>query len=155
MMKNMRKLYLIFLLPAFWLISCNDFLDVSADNELLQNEIYGDYKGVRMAVNGVYRNLSSMDLYGQNLTWGFASAIGHNYQSNGTSYLPYGLYEAAAFNWESADAQSFAERIWSKAYNVIASCNDIIQHVVTKDTSFFGEGKMEKDMILGEMYGLR
>ena len=49
----MRKLYLILLLPIFWLTSCNDFLDVSADNELLQKEIFGDYKGVRMAVNGV------------------------------------------------------------------------------------------------------
>ena len=46
----MRKLYLILLLPIFWLTSCNDFLDVSADNELLQKEIFGDYKGVRMAV---------------------------------------------------------------------------------------------------------
>ena len=151
----MRKLYLILLLPVFWLTSCNSFLDVSADNELLQKEIFGDYKGVRMAVNGVYRNLSSTSLYGQNLTWGFASAIGHNYQSGSMYYLPYGLYEAASFNWESADAQSFAEDIWSKGYNVIASCNDIIQQVITKDTSFFGEGKMEKDMILGEMYGVR
>ncbi len=106
MMKNMRKLYLIFLLPAFWLISCNDFLDVSADNELLQNEIYGDYKGVRMAVNGVYRNLSSMDLYGQNLTWGFRKCYSGTI-INPTELHIYlnGLYEAAAFNWESADAQ--------------------------------------------------
>lgn len=44
----MRKLYLILLLPIFWLTSCNDFLDVSADNELLQKEIFADYKGVRM-----------------------------------------------------------------------------------------------------------
>ena len=91
----MRKLYLILLLPVFWLTSCNSFLDVSADNELLQKEIFGDYKGVRMAVNGVYRTLSSTSLYGQNLTWGFASAIGHNYQSSSQYYLPYGLYEAA------------------------------------------------------------
>lgn len=81
----MRKLYLILLLPVFWLTSCNSFLDVSADNELLQKEIFGDYKGVRMAVNGVYRNLSSTSLYGQNLTWGFASAIGHNYQSGSST----------------------------------------------------------------------
>ena len=53
----MRKLYLILLLPIFWLTSCNDFLDVSADNELLQKEIFGDYKGVRMAVNGVSLSL--------------------------------------------------------------------------------------------------
>lgn len=151
----MRKLYLILLLPVFWLTSCNSFLDVSADNELLQKEIFGDYKGVRMAVNGVYRTLSSTSLYGQNLTWGFASAIGHNYQSSSQYYLPYGLYEAASFDWENASAQSLTESIWSKGYNVIASCNDIIQQVIAKDTSFFGQGKMEKDMILGEMYGVR
>ena len=151
----MRKLYLILLLPIFWLTSCNDFLDVSADNELLQKEIFADYKGVRMAVNGVYRNLSSTSLYGQNLTWGFASAIGHNYQSTSRIYLPYGLYEVASFDWENASAQSLTGSIWATGYNVIANCNDIIQQVISKDTSFFGEGKMEKDMILGEMYGVR
>ena len=108
-----------------------------------------------MAVNGVYRNLSSTSLYGQNLTWGFASAIGHNYQSTSRIYLPYGLYEVASFDWENASAQSLTGSIWATGYNVIANCNDIIQQVISKDTSFFGEGKMEKDMILGEMYGVR
>ena len=42
----MRKLYLILLLPIFWLTSCNDFLDVSADNELLQN---GGKRGVALS----------------------------------------------------------------------------------------------------------
>ena len=59
---------------------------------LICNDVFADYKGVRMAVNGVYRNLSSTSLYGQNLTWGFASAIGHNYQSTSRIYLPYGLW---------------------------------------------------------------
>lgn len=152
----MGKLYLIILLSVIWLLtSCNDFLNVSASNELLENEIFGNYKGVRIAVNGVYRDLSSTSLYGQNLTWGFASAIGHNYESGQTSNLPGGLYEAASFNWENASVQSLTESIWSKGYNVIASCNEIIQQVIVKDTSFFGQGKMEKDMILGEMYGVR
>ena len=49
----MSKLFFILLLTIFCLTSCNDFLDVSADNDLLQKEIFADYKGVRMAVNGV------------------------------------------------------------------------------------------------------
>lgn len=148
----MKRIWIFILLLGF-LTSCNDFLDVTSDTELVEEDLYSDITGVRMAVNGVYKSLSSTDLYGKNLTWGFASAIGHNYQTSSTTYLPTSLYYAAQFDWENAE--TVTEQIWSKAYNTIAACNDIIQHVEGKDTTFFELGSIEKDMILGEMYGVR
>ncbi|KIO44205.1 MULTISPECIES: RagB/SusD family nutrient uptake outer membrane protein [Sanguibacteroides] len=148
----MKRIW-IFILLLGVLSSCNDFLDVTSDTELVEEDLYSDITGVRMAVNGVYKSLSSTDLYGKNLTWGFASAIGHNYQTSSTTYLPTSLYYAAQFDWENAE--TVTEQIWSKAYNTIAACNDIIQHVEGKDTTFFELGSIEKDMILGEMYGVR
>lgn len=151
----MKKIWIILLLSLGLLSACDDFLDVTADNEIVEDELFNDYKGVRMAVNGIYRTLSSTQLYGKNLTWGFASAIGHNYQATSTSYLPTGLYYAAQFTWDNSYVESITEEIWKTAYNVISSCNNVIQHVSPKDTSFFEIGAAEKNMILGEMYGIR
>ncbi|MDR0766145.1 MAG: RagB/SusD family nutrient uptake outer membrane protein [Odoribacteraceae bacterium] len=151
----MKKRGIIWLLSLCVLCSCDDFLNVSADNELLQEEIFSSNNGVRMAVNGVYKELSSTALYAKNLSWGFASAIGQNYQATSSTYLPYDLYMAANFEWEESSAMLIAEEIWQHAYNVIASCNNIIQEVTAKDTSFFELGNVEKQMILGEMHGIR
>lgn len=139
----MKRIW-IFILLLGVLSSCNDFLDVTSDTELVEEDLYSDITGVRMAVNGVYKSLSSTDLYGKNLTWGFASAIGHNYETSSTTYLPTSLYYAAQFDWENAE--DVTEQIWSKAYNTIAACNDIIQHVEGKDTTFFELGSIERDM---------
>ncbi len=151
----MKKIWIILLLFLGSLYACNDFLDVTADNEIVEEELFNDYEGVRMAVNGIYRNLSSTELYGKNLMWGFASAIGHNYQATSTTYLPSALYYASQFAWDNSYVEAVTEEIWKKAYNVIAACNNIIQHVSVVDTSFFELGEVEKNMILGEMYGVR
>ncbi|WP_065219557.1 MULTISPECIES: RagB/SusD family nutrient uptake outer membrane protein [Butyricimonas] len=151
----MRKIWIILLLSMGLLSACDDFLDVTSDNVVVEDELFADYKGVRMAVNGVYRELSGSGLYGYNLMWGFASALGHNYQTSSTSYLPTGLYYGAQFNWENSSVEEISETMWKKAFNVISTCNNIIQQVEAKDTSFFEVGKTERDMILGEMYGVR
>jgi hypothetical protein len=130
-------------------------VDVTSDNELLQEDMFSTESGFHMAVNGVYKDLSSTDLYGKNLTWGFASTLGYNYNmyyfySNSAYY-----YYICQFDYERSEIVSIIEQIWKKAYNVIAGCNNILQETEAKDTSFFSLGAIEKQMIMGEMYGLR
>ena len=146
------KISIACLLSISILTSCNDWLDIKSDNVLLQEEIFGDYTGVQMAVNGVYEDIAVTGLYGQNLTWGFASALAGNYRQDG---LPTELAEAAKYNWKNSSVQSVTENIWAKAYNVIASCNNIIQEVEKKDSTFFNNKDIEKQLILAEMHGLR
>ena len=148
----MRKIWISIFWSLFLLVSCDNFLDVSSDNEVVEDEMFENYKGVRMSVNGIYNALSSTDLYGKNLTWGFSSIIGHNYDE---MYMPLDLNAIAQFNWESSYVEPITESIWKKAYNIIASCNNIIRQVEKKDSTFFEYGEVEKNMVLGEMYGVR
>lgn len=148
---KMKRL-ILWLLAASALTSCNDWLDIKSDSVLLQEEIFADYTGVQMAVNGVYRDVSVANLYGQHLSWGFASALARNYTSNG---MPSDMKEASEYNWKNSSVQKITEGIWAKAYNVIASCNNIIQEVETKDSLFFNNKDDEKQLILAEMRGLR
>ncbi len=146
------KLFFSICILALFCGSCKKFLDVSPDNQIIQEDLMSKNEGVRMAVNGVYRLMSSPELYGKNLTWGFASAISNNYEM---WYLPWNMIDAAQYKWTTANTQAFTEQIWQKTFNVLANINNLIQEVQKKDTSFFAERTNEKNMILGEMYGLR
>jgi len=152
----MKKIYTCFLVLTLGLfISCDDFLDVKSDQELFQDESLEKPEGFHMYVNGIYRLLGEQSLYGRELTWGLVSALGNNYASNSTSYLGNSYYYASKFNWQNSSVQSTMSNIFKQGYHVIANCNNLIQEVTAKDTSFFEYGSIEKAMILGEMYGLR
>jgi len=146
------KFWMILCFPLLLNISCKKFLDVHASNQILQEDMFKTGDGVRIAVNGVYKLLSTTDLYGENLAWGFISGLGYNYEFYS---LPYDLQPAAQFDWLSGNTQTYTEQIWQRAFNALANCNNIIQQVEKKDTSFFAEKTNERNMILGEMYGIR
>jgi len=151
-MRSTQYWKLLLLLPVLLNMSCKKFLDVSSSNQVLEETMFENGEGIRVAVNGVYKMLSTTDLYGRNLTYGVISAMGYNYDINN---IPYDYREAARFNWEVSTAQASMEQIWQSAYRTLANCNNIIQAVEAKDTTFFSESANEKNMILGEMYGIR
>ncbi|NML22284.1 RagB/SusD family nutrient uptake outer membrane protein [Pseudoflavitalea sp. G-6-1-2] len=151
-MQSKQYWKLLFLLPVLLSMSCKKFLDVNSSNQVLEETMFKDGAGLRVAVNGVYKLLSSTDLYGRNLTYGVVSAMAYNYDINN---VPYDSREAARFNWDVSSAQDNMEQIWQSAYRTLANCNNVIQAAVSKDTSFFAESANEKNMILGEMYGIR
>jgi starch-binding outer membrane protein, SusD/RagB family len=150
-MRTIKYLLLLFF-PLSMTMSCKKFLDVRPDDQVLQEKLFETNEGVRIAVNGVYRLLSSPEVYGKNLSWGWLSAVSQNYEVN---YLPWEVSEAARFNWEITTTQSIMESVWKRSYNILANVNNIIQEVEKKDSSFFKEKGWEKNMILGEMHGIR
>ncbi len=135
-------------MPLALLASCDSYLDVKSEFDIDSNEIFSNIDGVEMAVNGVYRLMASPDLYSRNLTWGFASAIGQNY-TYGASSSKYDINH----DWKNFTTMPAA--IWEKGFNVIANANQVLAEVEGKDASFFPEGQVHKDMIVGEMYGVR
>ena len=121
----MKKLiYLLLLLSPVFFNSCDDFLDVSSKQEMLQDETFGSQNGVHLYVNGVYRLLSETSLYGRELTWGLVSVLGNNYNSTSSSYLGTNYYNASRYTWEYSGVQKLMTNIWAKGYNVIANCNN-------------------------------
>lgn len=151
MKKELLKLVGLFIIVIN--TSCEKFLEVSSQQEVLEETIFKDGANMRIAVNGVYRGISEPSLYGKNLTWGMLSAMGYNYEIN--SDLGTAERQVADFNWENISAQELTEQVWKKTYNVIANCNNIIQQAESKDSTFFEHGEMEKRLIIGEMTGLR
>jgi len=152
----MKYIYTCFIILTLGLfVACDDFLDVKSDQELFQDESLEKPEGVHMYVNGIYRQLSATSLYGRELTWGLASVLGNNYAATSITYLGTAYYYASKFTWSNSDVKSTMKNIWASGYTAIANINNLLQEVLKKDTTFFEYGSYEKDMIVGELYGLR
>ena len=153
-MKTYKNILLsILLLLSF--SSCSDWFEVQPENEIAKEDLFATYDGYRTALNGIYRNLSDASLYGHNLSFGFISLLGQNYDVP-AYILPYDVSgNIMNYEYDNADLKSITQAIWEKAFNTVANCNVLIQNAESRGNDFFDEGENEKNVILGEAKGLR
>ncbi len=136
--------------------SCSDWFDVSPDNLVAKDDLFSTNEGFRIALNGIYIDMSQKALYGQELTWSFTSFLGQNYDISPYSWNTLSSYiPATTYNYDNQYLKKTSDAIWGKGYNAIANCNVLIQEAEARDGSFFTEGEREKQIILAEARGLR
>lgn len=155
----MKKInYFIYLvLFTLALTSCNDWLDVSPEDEIGEEELFADGEGYRNALNGVYKAMAEFGLYGRHLSWGIVDALAQYYEyeqakNSNTNDMGEG---AAKYIFDYEDFKKDIESVWSKAYNCVANCNNIIQNIAGDDPEKFVYKEWEKNMIWGEALALR
>ncbi|MBQ5802791.1 MAG: RagB/SusD family nutrient uptake outer membrane protein [Bacteroidales bacterium] len=137
--------------------SCNEWLDITSDQEVIGEDAFASTKGYRSALTGVYKIVASEALYGQELTWGLKASLAWNYKY-GNAIPKYRNALAAVLNGEEemhqdAQTKAMAENIWKKSYNAIANINNLLQEIEKCNDTF--EYDWEKDMIMAEARGLR
>lgn len=109
------------------LTACKKFLDVEPKDSLSEKEFFTSEAGFQQALNGVYSQLASRDLYGDKLTMGFVSALAQNYAITSVqSTIP--LVETTKLNYTTAEVQTHVSTIWSTSYNAIAGLNKILEN---------------------------
>lgn len=137
------------------LVSCNKWLDITPEDTTTEKQLFKDFGGYHSAINGLYQTLAGTSLYGENLTWGYLSALSQYYDSyNASNTLKFSYTEQ--YNYASNEVKAFGEEIWSTGYNVIANCNNLLQHLKEADPSIFPNYEIgEMDMIRGEALAIR
>lgn len=142
---------------AAMLTSCQDWLDVYPSDEIREEQLFSTGDGFRSALNGIYRKMSTWDLYGSNLTWGIIDAWGQCYNTEeapsdggGTA-----MRRMARLEFKVQDATPTTDAMWSSAWNVVANCNELAQQVAQANPAIFYGGDGERQLILGEAIGLR
>lgn len=127
-MKNMM-LIIFGWLTSMVLTGCNKYLDVSPKSSLSENQLFESEVGFQQALTGVYAQLAARELYGDNLTMGFVSALAQNYAVSGTN-APF--VATRALNYTSAEVTTYTNATWSAAYNAIAGANKIIANTESR-----------------------
>ena len=76
LIKNMRVI--VILLFSLLITSCEGWLNVSPKSEVKYDDLFSYKNGFKDQLTGVYTALCSDNLYGANLTFGMADALGSN-----------------------------------------------------------------------------
>lgn len=155
-----RKIYTTLVSVAFAamiLTSCSDWLNVYPSDEIKEEYLFSTGDGFRTALNGIYRKLSSFNLYGSNLTWGLVDAWGQAYSLEKAPDSGGGkaMKKIADFNFKNTELVPTTDAMWNAAWNIVANCNELAQQAALADSMLFYARERERKMILGEAIGLR
>ena len=149
------KRYFFFSLLVLF-ASCSDWLDVTPKDIVDEEDLLKSHLGYRNALNGIYKQMGETGMYGKELTWGFVDVLANPYYL-GSNYIGryHTYYKVANYKYTDSDVKSYIEKVWTLAYNSIANCNNIIGTIENVDSTMFPMGNVEKNLIMGEAYGLR
>ena len=78
------KNIILVLCTSLTFCSCSDWLDVSPNNQIDRENLFNSGNGYRIALNGIYKQMSSQNLWGEELTWGMADVLGQQYTKSRT-----------------------------------------------------------------------
>lgn len=151
-MKRITNLIFPVLASLVLLSGCNKWLDVQPTDQISDKNLFADATGFRNALNGVYQQASTQNLYGKQFSWGLNSTIGQDYTP---TTIPQEYQQAALSNFSHPSLTATVSSIWASAYTAIANCNKIISEIENKEPDFFPLKDTEKGLILGEALALR
>ena len=96
------KNIILVLCTSLTFCSCSDWLDVSPNNQVDGENLFNSGNGYRIALNGIYKQMSSQNLWGEELTWGMADVLGQQYTKSNLgstdSNIPNLIWEARTLN---------------------------------------------------------
>lgn len=131
--------YMLLLLCAVVLGSCNDFLDVRPKSEKVEKDLFADADGFESAIYGVYGYLATGNLYGMYLNWAVPDVLAQDFaqNTNATNAL-------AQYKYDSDDnLRSRFSSIWSTAYVVIGYANNVLKNL---------DGRSQSELPLYNLY---
>ena len=64
--------------------SCNSFLDIKPEGELIQDEQFKDVQGYRDAMYGIYASMAQGELFGMMMNWGLVDVLANRRNCSGT-----------------------------------------------------------------------
>ena len=146
-----NKLFLYIILP-FILGGCHDWLSVSPESNINEEDLFAKEDGYQVALNGIYKSMAEASMYGQEMSYGALEILAHTY-SNG--YFSGAYSDIYSSRFTTVNSKNLFEKMWSATYNAIANCNNLIENVKNEPVTQFEEGEIGKNLILGEAYALR
>ncbi|BDU27425.1 RagB/SusD family nutrient uptake outer membrane protein [Flavobacterium sp. GSB-24] len=147
MKQYLNKIALIILI-ALLATGCSDFLDVTPQDKILENQIFENEAGMQNVHNGLYLSLVSDDLYGRQLTMDAVEILGQQYNmTNNTSKS-----KIASYSYTESHPKGVFSDIWETGYKTILYANKFLEsmeehaEIVSKEKS---------DLLKGETIGIR
>lgn len=145
---TMKKiLYIIQLTIAlFATTSCEDFLNITPEGQAKRDELLTTPEGIEDAMYGVYSQLRSNTLYGQELYYHTLEIMAHNLYCNGHTTIT----ALGKFEYDNTNVKSLFESIWTAMYKNISNVNSVLDAPLVANAKEF-----PYTIYRGEALGLR
>ena len=126
--------------------ACDDFLDITPEGQIKGDEMLTSPEGIEDALYGVYSQMRSQTLYGQELHFSTMEILAQNLTCKGnTSIEAMGNYE-----YDNTNVKGMFEGIWTAMYKNISNVNSILAADLVASAS-----KYPYIIYKGEALGLR
>ena len=144
-MKKMK--YIIYLFVAlFATTSCEDFLNITPDGQAKRDELLKTQYGIEDAMYGVYSQMRSTTLYGQEMYFQTLEVMAHNLYCDGNTSIE----ALGRFEYDNTNVKSLFESIWTAMYKNISNVNSVLDAPLVADAKEF-----PFTVYRGEALGLR
>ncbi|WP_127125608.1 RagB/SusD family nutrient uptake outer membrane protein [Pseudoflavitalea rhizosphaerae] len=147
----MKKIIVLFFIASAF-TGCKKWLDVQPSDQIVDSELFSKSLGFQHALNGIYIQAATRDLYGQNLSFGLNSALGQEYA---IGRMGTGQQLVQNYDKTHSESQTLIDNIWSRGYNTITNCNKLLKEIEALPESEFRQGRSERNMIIGETMAMR
>ena len=130
-LKNKIKTILCASLLMTSATSCSDWLDVKMEDSIMENMLFSNNEGYQTALNGIYLNMIS--LYVDDLSAGKLDVMAQYYNVTENHDHAYKIY--SGYKLDDDSFEYFLDNVWSKAYNLIANNNVLLEHCDADDAT--------------------
>jgi hypothetical protein len=143
----MKKiLYILILLPVFFLSCSEDWLDLKPSTQVVSTEAIKNLVDAEYAINGIYSTFQSYEYYGARMQY-YADVTGDDMQATGTNK------RSSLFYMMVSNTDNIYTSLWSKPYEVIRYANNILAQIDALEVLTADEPR--KDDVKGQALALR
>lgn len=146
--KVIVSIFILTILSQFY--ACKKWLNVLPENETEATSLFSTERGFQEALSGVYTLMSEGELYGRELTYGFADVIAQQYGFR-HEVSPY--FYTQFFEFKKESSLQLSNTIWKKQFNAIANVNNILAFIDKNEPVF--TSATTHSIIKGEALAIR
>lgn len=139
--------YIIYLFVAlFATTSCENFLNITPEGQSKRDPQLSTPQGIEDAMYGVYSQLRSTTLYGQELHFQTLEVLAHNLHCGGNTVIE----ALGKFEYENTNVKSIFEEVWTAMYRNISNVNSVLDAPLVAEANGY-----PYTIYRGEALGLR
>ena len=148
-MPTMKKtIYILLSIIAVSLTttSCEGFLNITPDGQAKRDELLNTKQGIEDAMYGVYSQMRSQSLYGQELHYSTLEILSQTMWCNGST----GITAMGEYDWAHSTVKETFESVWTAMYKNISNVNSVLNAPLVKEATVY-----PYTVYRGEALGLR
>lgn len=145
-MKKMKFIITALFATLLLSVSCDDFLDITPDGQVKRDPLLSTPEGIEDAMYGVYSQLRSPSLYGEELYFSALEILSQTMWCYGST----GVTALSEYKWDHSSVQGVMEAVWTAMYKNISNVNSVLDAPLVA-----GATEYPYTIYRGEALGLR